>query len=245
MKKGLFLLPLLAGFVCAGCEFELFGKKFQIGGNKDNNTQQNGTGTGTGTGGNTNTGGNDSSGGNTSGGGNTSSGTGDTVDVDSEIILDFTKSEWKDEKLTPYVEDNTTLQTFTYDGVTYNDKGCYANAYNGTYWLMMKNKWEDGKVVSGEEFAFIGNADKFSKPIKSIDVEVSVQTGAVDFVVSFGDSAFGSSSTDGFKYTAAASTSASFTATCSSNSSFFAISATKAVGQYRKNGGIAKVVIHF
>lgn len=87
MKKGLFLLPLLAGFVLAGCEFTIGGKTISLGGNKENNTQQNGngngTGTGTGTGGNTNTGGNDSTGGNTSGdntdGGGTTTGGGSTV----------------------------------------------------------------------------------------------------------------------------------------------------------------------
>lgn len=36
MKKRLFLLPLLAGFALAGCEFTIGGKTFVIGGGKDN-----------------------------------------------------------------------------------------------------------------------------------------------------------------------------------------------------------------
>ena len=50
MKKGLFLLPLLAGFVLAGCEFTVFGKTFKFGdssqkqtSNTTNNTTNNNT----------------------------------------------------------------------------------------------------------------------------------------------------------------------------------------------------------
>ena len=163
-----------------------------------------------------------------------------------DVVLDFTESFWKDDQVTPYVEDNTTLYTFNYNDITYNDKGCFASVYNDVHWLMMKNKWTDGKVEEGESFAFIGNQTGYAKAIKSVDVEVSPQTGGVDFVVAFGSTAFETSSTSGAKkYTATASKQATFSATCSDGSKYFSISATKDVGQYRKNGGIAKITIHF
>ena len=233
MKKRLILLPMLGGLLLSGCQFTIFGKTIKLF-EKDNKSEK-----GSNEGSNNNQGGNES--GSHGGGGM----------VGNDLTLDFTDSYWKDEKVTPFVEDNTTLQTFEFDGITYNDKGSFANQYtpdNGDTirWLMMKNKWEDGKVVEGEEFAFIGNATAYGKAIKSIDVEVSSQTGGVDFVVAFGSSAFTTSSTSGAKkYTAAASKSATFSATCSDSSQFFSISATTAVGQYRKNGGIAKIVVHF
>jgi len=219
MKKGLFLLPLMASFVLAGCEFSVFGTTFKFGeNNKTENKQEDNN--------------NNDQGGN--GGGNTNS-----------VVLDFTVSTWKDEQITPYVSDNTTLQTFEYEGITYNDKGSFVNSYQDNYYLMMKNKWTDGKVEEDEEFAFIGNADSYGKAIKSIDVEVSKQTGAVTFVVAFGGSAFTVSSTTGTTKTVSSSSSVKFTATNTDSSQYWSLSATRAVGEYRKNGGIAKVTINF
>ena len=42
MKKGLFLLPLLGGFVLASCEFTIFGKTFKIGGDDNSSQKQSG-----------------------------------------------------------------------------------------------------------------------------------------------------------------------------------------------------------
>ena len=42
MKKGLFLLPLLGGFVLASCEFTIFGKTFKIGGDDSSSQKQSG-----------------------------------------------------------------------------------------------------------------------------------------------------------------------------------------------------------
>ena len=228
MKKKLFLLPLIGGLLLSGCTIKLFGKEINIG-KKDS-------------------------------GGDSSTPT-DTTDDSEEtgggmkgdtLIMNFTSSYWKDEKVFPRVEDNETLCNFTFDNVKYNDKGCYASVYTDedsgetNRWLMMKNKWVDGKVAEGEEFAFIGNAASYGKAIKSIDVEVSPQTGGVDFIVAFGSSAFTVGPTSGAKkYSATASTKASFSATCSDGSQFWAISATRPVNQYRKNGGIAKITVHF
>lgn len=159
------------------------------------------------------------------------------------VVLDFTDSSWKEQKITPFVEDNTTVLQFTYDGINYNDAGCYANVYSGTYWLMMKNKWEDGKVVAGESFAFIGNAESYGSAIDKVVVTTSKQGGAVDFYVDFGASAFESSSCKGTKKSVG-SEEVTFTATNTGDSEFFAITAAKDVGEYRKNGGIAKVEIY-
>ena len=62
MKKRLFLLPLVGGFLLAGCSFELFGQKINLNlpwENQEAEQQKTntGTGTGTGTGNNQNNGG--------------------------------------------------------------------------------------------------------------------------------------------------------------------------------------------
>ena len=222
MNKKLILLPLIGGFLLAGCELQI--GSLHIGGKKNSNSNSNSEQQ------------------------QQPSGDqgGEQQKTSSDVVLDFEESFWKDDSVTPYVENGTTLYTFDYEGITYNDRGCFASVYNETHWLMMKNKWTDGQVAEGEGFAFIGNKTSYGKAIKSIDVKVSKQTGGVDFVVAFGSSAFEDSSTSGAKkYSATASKEATFSASCTDGSQYFSISATKSVGDYRKNGGIAKITIHF
>ena len=217
MNKKLILLPLIGGFLLAGCELQI--GSLHIGGKKNNNSNSEQK---------------------------EEQKQEEQQQTSTDVVLDFEESFWKDDSVTPYVENGTNLYTFDYEGITYNDRGCFASVYNETHWLMMKNKWVDGQVQEGEGFAFIGNKTSYGKAIKSIDVKVSKQTGGVDFVVAFGSTAFENSSTNGAKkYSAAASTEANFSATCTDGSQYFSISATKSVGDYRKNGGIAKITIHF
>ena len=217
MKKGLFLLPLVGGLLLSGCTMNLFGKQINIKLPWEKESSD------------------------------SSESGGDDKKKEGEYVeLDFTDPSWSDNQITPYVKDNTTLLSFTYESVDYNDKGCFATSYDGSYYLAMKNKWVDGKVEENEEFAFIGNSTSYGKAIKSVEVEVSQQTGGVMFVVAFGKSAFTTSQTSGAKsYSAASSKSAKFTATCSDGSQYWSISATKNVGDWRKNGALAKVTIYF
>ena len=220
MNKKLILLPIIGGFLLAGCELQI--GSLHIGGKKNSN--------------------------NNSGSEQQQEEQKQQEDqkTSTDVVLDFEESFWKDDSVTPYVENGTNLYTFDYEGITYNDRGCFASVYNETHWLMMKNKWDTAKVTENEKFAFIGNKTSYGKAIKSIEVKVSKQTGGVDFVVAFGSSAFEDSSTSGAKkYTATASTEATFTASCTDGSQYFSISATKAVGADKKNGGIAKITIHF
>lgn len=185
-------------------------------------------------------GGSGGGGGGSGGGGGGGGGGGESGSV---ITLDFTDPMWKDEKITPFVKNNDEVLTFTYDDITYNDAGCYASVYNDTYWLMMKNKWEDGKVTENDSFAFFGNVDSYGSAIEKVVVTTSKQGGAVDLYVDFGDEAFDSFSCSGTKKSVNSSE-ITFTATNKGDSEYFAITAGKAVGEYRKNGGIAKVEIY-
>ena len=222
MNKKLILLPLIGGFLLAGCELQI--GSLHIGGKKNSNSNSNSEQQEQ----------------------NQEGQKQEEQNASSDVVLDFEESFWKDDSITPYVENGTTLYTFDYEGITYNDRGCFASVYNETHWLMMKNKWDTNKVTENEKFAFIGNKTSYGKAIKSIDVKVSKQTGGVDFVVAFGSSAFEDSSTSGAKkYSATASTEATFSASCTDGSQYFSISATKAVGADKKNGGIAKITIHF
>ena len=163
-----------------------------------------------------------------------------------DVVLDFTLGEIDIDK----VEDMETNHPFTYDGVEYNCFGCYDAAYGENNYMnfALKKIVGDGKVEDGEALPFIGNAESFGQPIKSIDVDVSVQTGAVDFYVAFGSSAVTSmkaGSVSGTKNSVASSKASSFKVTNSGSGEFFTICASKDVGQYRKNGAIAKLTIHF
>lgn len=164
------------------------------------------------------------------------------------LTLDFTDGFWKSDVIEDYMSDNTTLYTYTYLGVTYNDKGSYIGTYDDKRWLKMTNKFTDGKVVEGETFAFIGNGSEYEgKTIKQVDVYVSSQTGGVDFVVDFSSSAgFTTSSTTGVKKQSVDSQKeVTISATAPEGSKYWSLSATKAVNQWRKNGGVDKIVITF
>lgn len=257
MKKGLLLLPLVGGMMLAGCDlsnlFNIFkndnNQQQNQGNNNQGNNNQGNNNQGNNDQGNT-TGGDDhgTGGGNTTGGDDHGTGGGSTV-TEGSVVLDFSQSNFKDDKVTPYIEDATTLQTFIYNGTTYNDKGCFATAYDNNYYLMMKNKWTDHKVVEGEEFAFIGNATSYGKAIKSVEVTTASNSGSVDFIVAFGTTAFTSSTATGTKHTVTATSSGApvinFTETAGTGCEYWSISATRPVGQYAKNGAVAKIVINF
>ena len=235
MKKRLLCLPLVAAMLggCTVLGFDL--SKLDVFHWFTNNNQ---------TGGGNNTTGGNTSGGNTTGGNTTGGG---TVEVGSKLVLDFSTSAMKENQVTPYVSELNTLYNFTYEGVTYNDRGCFADLYSGDYYLMMKNKLANGDNTSpadiGENWAFIGNADEYDKPITSVEVELRNGGSAkTQYHVAFGDSAFtlgDVSKSDGN------GSQASFTVT-GNGKKFFAITAfVQSSEKYAKNGQIKKITINF
>lgn len=187
MKKGLFLLPLVGGLLLSACTFNLFGKEIKLFEKDDSSSQSGGSG-GSGGGGSGGGGsGGGGSGGGGGGGGSQSAGqevsTGGakeaTTASEDAVVFDFSTSTLKDQRVLPYVDfgDAGHLYTFDYEGITYNDIGCYTSAYQSDYYLMMKNTdWTGGDMNTAgfsNKLAFIGNAEPFAKPIKKVIVEVN------------------------------------------------------------------------
>lgn len=240
MKKGLFLLPLLAGFVLAGCEFTIGGKTFQIGGNKENNTQQNGngngTGTGTGTGGNTNTGGNDSTGGNTSGGNTDGGGTitgGDETDANG-LNIDFVSSFADYKQAFPFVDASTGVYEVELDGVSFEGLQCFVGSYSGSGYLMMKNK------DMGGECAYLSSRSPFAKAITKVEIVTgSNASGKAAYSVVLDNKPITSASGAVTKTGSGAGTTITATADASKGYKYFGIYTTNA----SVNGQLAKLVV--
>lgn len=215
MKKGLFLLPLLAAFALCGCG--------------DNG----GGGSGGGGGG---------SGGGGGGGGGGS---------DDVLVLDFGDSIFKDEQITPYVknpDDGREMQTFDYEGITFNDWGCYADTYDGDYYLMMKNtnKAKDYTIGQVEMFAFLSNSTEFDKEISKVEIETRAGSSTkVSYVISLGDEEFTEAQSSGAVKKSGAGV--KITATAKSSAHYFAVSTiqTGADSDFVKNGQLKKISIYF
>lgn len=230
MKKSLFLLPLLASFALAGCEFTIGGKTITLGGNKTqqggNNTQQGGN--------NTDNGGN--------GGGNTGG---------SQVVLDFTDTSWKDDKVTPYIDSKTdmgVIKSFEYEGITYNDVGCYASAgYSGApNYLMMKNtKYGENADQYATVCAFVGNKTAFSSPIKKVTVVVegTNSSGNTIYRVNIGTSEITAAPTTGGATGGKGQTFS--TTSTDSKAYYFSVSTNKTSDGKVYNGQIVSITIDF
>ena len=99
------------------------------------------------------------------------------------------------------------------------------------------------KMLEASENEEFEKAQDLKNTLDGIEYVLAKQGGAVNFYVDFGTSAFETFSLSGTKKAAAASTESTFTATNNGDGKYFCITAAKNVGDYRKNGGIAKVVI--
>ena len=163
------------------------------------------------------------------------------------IVLDFTGESPIE---FPYVSDIETLNVVSYEDIDYNSMGVYDDGYEGTGNLnfALKKIAGDGKVESGENMPFFANATEYDKPIKSVEIVVSGATGGVDLYVDFPSSAVESitaGSEKGTKKVLAASTETTFTVQNKGEGKYFSVCCSKAVNQYRKNGKLAKIIIHF
>jgi len=258
MKKGLFLLPLVGGLLLSACTFNLFGKEIKLFEKDDSSSESGGSG---GSGGGGSGGGGGGSGGGGGGGGSSerkSSGqevsTGGAVEATTAssdaLVLDFTDSHWKTNKTLPYIDADKCGEVleFTYEGIKYNDQGCFQQTYNNSSYLMMKNtKYTGGDQKSGFATypAFIGNAEPFAKPIKKVIVEVE-----------------GSSSSDSTIYRATIHTEPQtvaataggyvgakgntfYTETTSDQGYYFTVSTNKTSDGKSYNGQVLKVTISF
>ena len=234
MKKGLILLPMLGGLLLSGCQFTIFGKTIKLF-EKDNKEEK-----GSNEGSNNNQGGNENE--STSGGGM----------KDNVLTLDFSDSYWKDEKVTPYIgnDEPGEMKSFEFVGMEYNDVGCYASAYSGDYYLMMKNTGytaDETNAPNGyaTNLAFFGNKNAFSKPIKKVEVQINggSSSGNTIYRVNIGTSAFESAPTDG----GASGKKGQTISTTSSDSGayYFAVSTNRTSDNKTYNGQIKKVVVTF
>ena len=183
-------------------------------------------------------------------GGNDDPGKKDDPTGDS-VVLDFTDTVWKDEKITPYIsaeEDMGVLKTFTYQDIVYNDIGCYADVgYNGApNYLMMKNtKYGADKKQYATSYAMIGNKTPFSSPIKKVEVVVegTNSSGNTIYRVNIGTSAVTSAVTSGG---ATGKKGETITETSSASDAYYFSVSTNATSDGKiYNGQIVSVTIHF
>lgn len=163
------------------------------------------------------------------------------------LVLDFTSESPMD---FPYVDDIETLNVVSYEGIDYNTMGCYDDGYQGVGNLnfALKKIAGDDKVQSGENMPFFANATAYDKAIKSVEIIVSSATGGIDFYVDFPESApqkITAGSEKGTKNSATASKEATYKVENKNGGKYFSICASKAVGQWRKNGKLATIKIHF
>ena len=222
MKKRLLALPLIGCFMLAGCEFQI--GNLHIGG-KDNKKQ-------------------DDSGQNQSG---DQGGSGSQAET---LVLDFTDTSWKDDSVTPYIADTDmgVMKSFTYEGIEYNDVGCYASTgYNGApNYLMMKNtKYGAKKDEFSTVPAFFGNKTAFDKPIKKVEVEVegSSSSGNTIYRVAIGKAAVEAPVTEGG---ATGKKGQTFSTTSTdANAYYFSVSTNKTSDGKIYNGQLVKVTVTF
>ena len=247
MKKSLFLLPLLGGFLLASCQFTIFGKTITLFEKESSETGGKGSGDKTPSG--------DDEGGKTDRGQEVSTGGAKaTAEASADaIVFDFTDTELKDSQVFPYVTGEAgKLYEFTYGDHTYNDMGCFvSNGYQGApNYLMMKNKDYDSGDKYGDgnwsnKPAFIGNKTPFDKPIKKVIVTINagsssnafyratIHTKPQEEYVTEG----------GFTCTSPGDT--FYTETTSSEGYYFTISTNKNSSGKLYNGQLSKLIISF
>lgn len=171
--------------------------------------------------------------------------------VGGDVVLDFTDTSWKDNKVTPYInaeKDMGKLYTFTYQGITYNDIGCYASAgYQGApNYLMMKNTgYGADKKQYATSYAFIGNQTAFTSPIKKVEVviEGTNSSGNTIYRVNIGTSAATSAVSTGGE-TGKKGQTITVTST-DSNAYYFSISTNATSDNKIYNGQLVKVTVSF
>lgn len=170
-------------------------------------------------------------------------------DSGEQVVLDFTDTSWKDNKITPYISetDMGVLKNFTYEGIEYNDIGCYAsNGYDGApNYLMMKNtKYGADKKQYATVYAMFGNKTAFSKPIKKVEVEIEGTSSSAStlYRVNIGTSAVESAVTTGGKTGSKGQT---ITETSSDSGAYYFSVSTNAVDGKIYNGQLVKVTISF
>ena len=219
MNKKLILLPIIGGFLLAGCELQI--GNLHIGGKKKTD--------------------------------NTDSGQKEEEkkeDAGGTLVLDFQDTTWKDESITPYiaVTDMGVMKSFTYEGIEYNDVGCYASAgYNGAAnYLMMKNtKYGESKDQYSKVPAFFGNKTAFKNPIKKVEVVVEGSSSSANTIyrVAIGTSAVEAPVTEGG---ATGKKGQTFSTTSTdANAFYFSVSTNKTADGKIYNGQIYKVTVTF
>lgn len=219
MKKRLFLLPLIGGFMLAGCELQI--GSWHIGGDKNKEEQK-----------------------------QEEKKEGEQEQKTDDVVLDFTDTSWKDDSVTPYIADTDmgVMKSFTYEGIEYNDVGCYASAgYNGApNYLMMKNtKYGASKDQFATVPAFFGNKTAFRKPIKKVEVQVegSSSSGNTIYRVVIGKAAAEAAVTTGG---ATGKKGQTFSTTSTDSDAFyFSVSTNKTSDGKIYNGQLVKVTVSF
>jgi len=234
MKKRLLLLPLVGGLLLSGCTFTLFGHEFSLfEGNNQNSQKKDDKDT---------------------------TPSGDTTPTvkkgwtfsDSEFVFDFSSPDWKDNSVTPYIsktEDKDVVKNFTVkDGTNeyaFNDVGCYANTYDGEYYLMMKNtKYGEDEKQYADVPAFISNKTAMPKAIKKLTVVVNGGSSSASAVyrIAIGNQEYTTTVTEGGKTGGKGQT-----IVLESNASdafYFAVCTNKNAGK-SYNGQILKVTVGF
>ncbi|MBQ0008733.1 MAG: hypothetical protein KBS97_00405 [Firmicutes bacterium] len=167
------------------------------------------------------------------------------------IVLDFTDPTWKDSKVFPYIGDDDigALKTFTYEGIEYNDIGCYASAgYQGApNYLMMKNKYGDKDnptYAKDGQYAMFGNKTAFSKPIKKVEVVVegSSSSGNTVYRVNISSSAATSAVSDGGQTGSKGQT---FSVSSEESDAYYFSVSTNSKDNKIYNGQLVKVTVSF
>ena len=241
MKKRTLLLPLLAGFLLASCEINVFGKVIKLG--KDETSD---TGSGTGTGGGGGGAGGGGGGGtvtpSTDGGGSPGGvGTLDDLEIGADdFVMDFSVG---DKIICTNSSGDTFINvdddmTFTYDDVEFSGCGCYdAGAY-----FMMKSK-------DGSKLAYFGNTTPFSSPIKEAIVVLnsgdSISTNTVYRVNINKAPATVAFTTGGQQGSASKEANVTLKATSTDSDAYYFSVATNLKGSSKYNGQVVKVVLKF
>lgn len=230
MNKRLVLLPLLGGFLLSGCTFTLFGKTIKLF-EKDNKEQKEE---------------NKDSGDNKGGEQQQEETSGGHLN-DSELLMDFTDSSWKNDRVFPYVgSDAPELLSFEFAGLEFNDVGCYASSYNEEYYVMMKNKYGDSNSPTyfKDQPAFISNKTALPKPIKKVELTINggSSSGNTVYRVAIGTSEFTSAATEGG---ATGKKGQTISTTSTDSSAFYFSVSTNVDNDKIYNGQILKVKVSF
>ena len=271
MKKSLFLLPLLGGFLLSGCQFTIFGKTVKLFEKDSDSSSTTPSGDGSGSGvmpsgggssGGGSSGGGSSGGGSSSGGGGSSSagqevstgGAKGSADASSDaIVFDFTNQSLKDGQIFPYVTGEAgKLYEFEYGGYKYNDIGCFVSTgYQGApNYLMMKNKdYSEGDKYGDGNWsnkpAFIGNKTPFAKPIKKVIVTINAGSSANAFYRATIHTQPQTECAKSGGFTCNSPGDTFYTETTSSEGYYFTISTNKNSSDKLYNGQISKLIISF